>query len=258
MAFHPGRPFEMRLKHGVTVELIDPVIITGNGGREVRRRVQRWPRFIWTFQPRVIPMSEYQYIRNALAAYSTSSFRLQDPTMGYFRETQLTAYNNTNGKWVMEVDLDGGSSRHPYFNPTISELKIRKNGAVIANTGVTMTTEGGVPVINIPSTVTTDTIKVVGTFYPTVRFEGTLTATTVAMQSAQWRETSVPASTPPVTGCNSMEATYVALEEFKVIEVWEQGTVVEGEYGVDGLNPPGVQILNPDFLPPGLGQEGND
>ena len=234
MAFNPGRPFELRLKHGTTVELIDPIIVTGNGGREIRRRVQKWPRFLWTFPSRVVPMSEFQEIRNALSSYATSSFRLQDPTMGTFRETRLVAYNNTNGKWVLSVDLDGGSSRHPYFNPTISELKVRKNGVLMVTTGITMTTEGGYPVMNIPGTVTSDNITVVGPFYPTVRFEGTLAATTVAMRKAQWRETTTPPTTPTTSGCNAMEGWYVQLEEFKLIEVWEQGTVPNSGIGVDG------------------------
>lgn len=221
MAFYATRPLEMRLKHGVTLEVVDPVIITGNGAREIRRRTQRWSRFVWNFPNRIIPMSEFQQYRDILAIDPTASFQVTDPTMAFFRETTLTVYNSTGTKRTLLVDLDGGTSRRPYFNPIISELKIRKNGVIISSAGCTMTYEASLPVLNIPGALTSDVITVVGPFYPTVRFEGTLSATTVAMQRAQWRETSVVKSTQTKNDCNSVEANYVQMDSFKLIEVWE-------------------------------------
>lgn len=221
MAYTSIKPLEMRLKHGVTLEIVDPVIVTGNGAREIRRRTQRWSRYVWNYPPRIVPMSEFQQYRDILGQDASASFRVMDPTMAYIRETQLEPYEATATKWKLMVNLDGGYTKRPYFNPTINELVIRKNGAIISSAGCTMSYEGGWPVLNIPGTIITDTITVVGPFYATVRFEGTLAATTAAMQTAQWRETSSPTSSPTVTGIYVNEATYVEMDKFKLVEVWE-------------------------------------
>jgi len=218
MAFTNIAPLELRLKHGTILEVIDPVIVTGNGGREVRRRTQKWPRYVWTFPARIIPMSEFQQYRDRLSVNSVASFRVTDPTMAFFRETTLDSTVNT--KWKLLIDIDGGTSRHPYFNPVISELKIRKNGVIISNAGITMEYTKGEPYLVIPGTTTLDVVTVVGPWYATVRFEGTLSMTTAAMQRAKWRESSTP-SAQTVNNCNSVEATYVEMGEFKLVEVWE-------------------------------------
>jgi hypothetical protein len=231
MAFSSQTAFDLRLKHGITEEWSDPIVITGNGAREVRRRQQKYPRRVWTYQSRVLPVAEYNTMRARLtggtgnANYNSSySFRILDPLNPYFQETTLTSAGTTYWKMFVKMNSATTDIGHPYYNPILSgqnSIQIYKNGAPVNGATCSMVYVDGEPRLNIPGSVITDTILVSGLFFATVRLEGTISATTVTMKTGEWRGTHTPASTNLFDGNTDVEATYVNLGEFKLIEVWE-------------------------------------
>jgi hypothetical protein len=211
MAFLNSKFPTLKLKHGVTKEIVDPVSVTGNGAREVRRKQNRWERFVWTIPARNLPNADkdaiYKFLRST--DMGLKSFLYQDPTFPEFNATPLPF--RSSGTAYLNLPLDATTAgTHPVFNPVMGELVFRKNGNVVTATynGVD---SNGYPYVTITGgLLVTDVLTVTGPIYMTVRFNSTLRYSISAM------------SPSPLGGTCNVVPSVVELSDFQLIEVFER------------------------------------
>lgn len=201
----------LKLKHGITREVVDPVMITGNGAREVRRKQNRWERFVWTIPARNLVQSDIDAIYKFLngVGKGLDSFLFQDPHYPEFNNAKLA--NKATTGWYLNLPYDSTTAgTHPVMNPILGGLSIKKNGIAHAVTPTFAIDGDGFPIITIPSTSPSDVITISGAVYMTVRFEGTLTTTIAAMQKSTLGGT-----------CNVVPSVS-NIQDFRLVEVWER------------------------------------
>lgn len=201
----------LKLKHGIVREVVDPVMVTGNGAREVRRKQNRWERFVWTIPSRNLAQSDIDAIYKFLNGVDKSldSFLFQDPHFPEFNNSKLT--NKATNQWYLNLPFDSSTAgTHPVMNPVLAGLSFKKNGVAHAVTPTFAVDANGFPVITIPSTSPSDVVTITGPVYMTVRFEGTLTTTIMAMQKSTLGGT-----------CN-VTPTVSSIGDFRLVEVWER------------------------------------
>lgn len=210
MAFQNVTFPEIKLKHGISREIVVPVSVTGNGNRELRRKMYRHERFIYTIPARTLLEADKQAIYKFFnqVNYGLDSFMFKDPTIE-FNDSKLSFRSGTT--WWLNLPFDSTTAgTHPVYNPKLADLWFKKN--TVAVTGVTLSydTTTGLPYVTVPGSVNTDTITVSGPVYITVRFNGTFTHTTVAMA-------------PSTNGgtCNPVPVM-VELGDISLIEVFEK------------------------------------
>jgi len=200
----------LKLKHGVIKEIVDPVMITGNGAREVRRKQNKWERFVWTIPARYLLEADKTAITKFLRQtdMGLKSFLFQDPTYPEFNATPLTS-RSTN-TWYLTLPWDTTTAgTHPVFNPVMSGLVFKKNGVTVTATYTGIDGTNGLPYVTITGSVPADVITVTGPTYSTVRFAGPLRFSIAAMQKS------------PLGGTCNVVPTVVQLEDFQLIEVFE-------------------------------------
>lgn len=201
---------EIKLKHGIQKEVVDPVTITGNGAREVRRKQNRWERFIWTIPSRQLLDADKVAIHKFLrqVGMGLNSFLYRDPTYPSFVDAPLT--NRSGNTWFMNLPYDAiTAGTHPVFHPQMGGLVFKKGGVTATATfgGVD---SNGFPYVTISGSTPADSITVTGAVYMTVRFEGSLNFSIDAMAK----------STVATNSCDVVP-TIVTLNDFKLVEVFE-------------------------------------
>lgn len=200
----------LKLKHGITKEIVDPVMITGNGTREIRRKQNKWERFVWSIPARQLLEADKQAITKflRLTDMGLKSFLFQDPTYPEFNAAPLT--NRSTNTWYLTLPYDATTAgTHPVFNPVIGGLVFKKNGVTVTATYTGIDGTTGLPYVTITGSVPADTVTVTGPTYSTVRFAGPLAYTITAMAKS------------PLGGTCNVVPTVVQLADFQLIEVFE-------------------------------------
>lgn len=209
MAFLAVKFPTLRLKHGNVKEIIDPITVTGNGVREVRRRQNRWDRYSYNIPSRNL----YQADKEALVKFyrqvqgGLTSFLYQDPDFPEFNGHTLQ--NRSTNTWYLNIPYDISTpGSHPILNPQLTELVFKLNNVPI---GVTFTIDPstGFPYVTIPGSNPSSNITVFGPIYITVRFDSSITTTIVAMEKST------------LGGSCNVIPTYQSIADIKLIEVFE-------------------------------------
>jgi len=209
MAFQNVTFPDIKLKHGISKSVLDPVVITGNGAREVRRRQNRWPRYTWTYPARVMQESDRAAISNFLATVHTAqdSFKLRDPVQPTITNGKLAS--RSGATWYLNVPISSSvAGTHPIMNPDMSALTFYKNGVPTAATFGGLDADG-LPYVTVTSTSPSDTVTISGDLYLTVRFQGDLAWTIAAM------------TLPSGGDCTDVAPSVVELADFALVEVFE-------------------------------------
>lgn len=198
----------LRLTHGCTKQIIDPVFITGNGLREIRRKQTLFDRYLWTFPARNMLIDDvkalYKFYRQTNGGLD--SFLFQDPSFPEFNNDLLL--NKSGSTWFMALPYDSTTGgRHPVFNPQMGSLTFTRNGNPTSATF--SISSDGYPIVTIPSSVPSDTIRVTGPVYLTARFDQTIQFTIAATQKSSL-------STPNIT-----EPTVMLVGDVNIVEVFE-------------------------------------
>ena len=229
---------ELRLKHGTEKAINDPVSITSNGNREIRRKMNKIERYSWTIPSRNLHQED---VEEVVQFYNTvhgsvDSFLFKDPTMPELIEHRLTPV------YASGVATFGlyHSGMHPVMNlsdqafspvwdiSTSTDIIIKRNGVVQVwqdDYGVQMNIDpSAAPGYSqyprttfFGSTNSTvwgmnDVITYTGPIYHTVRFDGVLSYKISAMKKST-QSTSI--------GDNKVVPTVSALGDIKLVEVFE-------------------------------------
>lgn len=198
---------QLKLKHGISKQIIDPIMVTGNGAREVRRKQNKTDRGVWTFPARNISEADKQALVKFFqqTRMGADSFYFQDPTMPVLVDAPM-ASRSTN-TFYFNVPFDAVTpGNHPIVRPVNVGLTVKLNGTPTTNYSFATGTDG-LPYIQVTGATPTDTVTVSGAFYLVARFSGTLQYSIAAMQKVDNNCTVVP--------------TIVELADFQIIEVFE-------------------------------------
>lgn len=88
---------ELRLKHGVEKTINDPVSITSNGNREIRRKINKTARYSWNIPSRNLMQDEIEAIVKFADEVGTDSFLYKDPTLPELIDQPLTPMDTGPG-----------------------------------------------------------------------------------------------------------------------------------------------------------------
>lgn len=203
MAFQNVIMPKIKLIHGVTKQVVDPVLVVGNGTRETRRKQNRYERFVWSYPSRSVLEDSKQELYEFFKSTNSSldSFLFQDPDFPEFHGEGLT--HKSGSTWYLE--LPGG---HPIINPVMSELVFKIAG--VTKSATFAIDASGRPTVTITDSNASSTIQVYGAVYLTVRLNSPLTWTIVALEKS-----------PSGTDCTPV-ATVVDLGDISLIEVFER------------------------------------
>ena len=202
---------DLKMKHGAQKEVVMPISITGNGTREVRRKQNRFERFVWSIPARTLLEADKQAVYKFLnqVNFGLDSFLYKDPTMPELNGAIMTS--RSGDTWYLNLPFDSTTAgTHPIMNPVMGGFTFKKNG--IAVTGVTFggLDTNGLPHITVPTSISTDTITVTGPVYMTARFDSTFSYTITAMAPSPLGATCAPAT------------TMVEMGDIKIVEVFER------------------------------------
>lgn len=210
MAFQAVKFPNLKLKHGNVKEIIDPITVTGNGAREVRRKQNRWDRYSWTIPSRQLTDTDklalLKFFRQVQSGLD--SFLYQDPDFPEFNGHKLQSRSGST--WYLNVPYDLTTpGTHPILNPQMGELTFKRNG-VTAVTTYGGLDSNGFPYVTVTGSSASDTITVFGNVYMTARFDSTITTSITAMQKSTINNNCIV--TPLVS----------AISDIKLIEVFER------------------------------------
>lgn len=208
MAFQAIKFPNLKLKHGNIKETIDPITITGNGTREVRRKQNRWDRYSWTIPSRQLIESDklalIKFFRQVESGLT--SFLYQDPDFPEFNGHTLQ--NRSGSTWYLNVPYDLITpGTHPIFHPQLGELTFKVNGT---NASTTFAIDSnGFPYVTIAGSSSGSTITVYGNVYMTARFDSSITTTITAMEKSTLNNSCI------------VKPTVSSISDIKLIEVFE-------------------------------------
>lgn len=200
----------LKLKHGITKEMVDPISITGNGAREVRRKQNKTDRGVWSIPARAMSETDKQTLVTFLqqTKMGLDSFYFQDPTYPEFNNAVMP-WRSSNTYWLNVPYNTSTGGSHPVLRPKMGELSFKLNGTPTtaalltdATTGLPYIQMGGAGGSNIVCTVT-------GPCYLVARFAGPLNYTIAAMEKSSLGGT-----------CNVVP-TVIQLGDFQIVEVFE-------------------------------------
>lgn len=226
----------LRLKHGVEKTVNDPVSITSNGNREIRRRINAVERYSWNIPSRNLTQADMETMVNFFSTVrsSTDSFLYRDPTMPQVENLQLIPF--TQGGIVYFAMYHSGyhpilnltnAGLNPYWNIMQTGVVFRKNG-VILDPGSAFTLKMNCdPVLDLGSTsfqhprttilkassgtwLDTDVITYSGPLYKTVRFDSMVSYRISAMEKSSL-----------ITGTCEVVPTVSEMADIKLMEVFE-------------------------------------
>lgn len=170
------------MKHGVNKRITDPVSVSSNGTYEYRVKRSRWDRYSWTLPTQTMTDTQKESVRNFLLqrGNALNSFRFVDPTIDEFVDAPLA--HVSGDYWRLALPYDSSTpGTHPIFNPVLGELSVTVGGSPDSINAFTVL--NGVPVIQITGTVGTETVKVSGPIYFTVRLNNDLNYALVALDT---------------------------------------------------------------------------
>ena len=199
MAFQAVTFPKMRLTHGMVKTVIDPMIITGNGVRELRRRQTRFDRFLWSFPARNLDQTDVDALYKFYVQVNRGldSFRFQDPEFPEYNSSPLLHRSGTT--WYLGIPDDATTGgRHPVFNPVMGSLSFTRNGSPVTPTF--SISSDGFPIVTITGSSGTDDIRVTGPVYMTARFESPLSFTIVATSKSALNDSCTPIPTMQLVG----------------------------------------------------------
>lgn len=202
MAFQNVIMPKLKLVHGASKQIVDPVTVIGNGARETRRKQNRYERFVWNFPTRSI-LNEtktelYSFFRGVNMALD--SFLFQDPDFPEFTYTPLI--NQKSGdSWYFETPTG-----HPIFNPDMANLVFRVGGVI--KTATFAIDANGRPVVTVADSALGG-VTVTGPCYLAVRLGAPISWAITAMDKSVTGQTCTP--TPSI----------VDLSDITLVEVFE-------------------------------------
>lgn len=163
-----------KLIHGLRKSSSLPTKIVSNGNTEYRIRTNAFERFSWTYPSSTMTDSQLREIYNFWVTREggLKAFKFQDPDYPNFVDAKLTSAGGS--KWYLRIPYDSNTpGTHRIFNLTIGSTTCTKNGnpATIASAQIETT---GEPTITVTGSVSTDTIRISGPCYFSVRFDGNL------------------------------------------------------------------------------------
>jgi len=203
MAFQNVIMPQIKLMHGVTKQVIDPVLIVGNGNRETRRKQNRYERFIWSYPARSILDTSKQELHEFFRGVNMAldSFLFQDPDFPEFYNTELV--HKTGSIWYLELP-----NGHPVINPVMGGLVFKVNGTTKAATFAI--DADGRPTVDVTDSSAITTVTVSGPVYMTVRLNSPIAWTLTAFDQS-------------LSGANCAPAPYIVdLSDIELIEVFER------------------------------------
>lgn len=227
---------ELRLKHGIEKTVNDPVSITSNGNREIRRRINAVERYSWNIPARHLLQADMETMVNFFGEVTSSvdAFLYKDPTMPQLVNQQLKPF--TVGGVVYFALYHSGY--HPILNlgsnGTINPLwHALQSGVVFKKNGVTLTSGQFTvkmncdPVLDLnavdfqhPRTtiikaptgtwLDTDVITYSGPLFKTVRFDSMVSYRIATMEKSNL-----------LTGTCDVVPTVSEMADIKLMEVFE-------------------------------------
>lgn len=199
---------ELKLKHGVEKTINDPVSITSNGNREIRRRINAVERYSWNIPSRNLLQADMEAMVQFFSDMSSSvdSFLYRDPTQGRLTNQQLVPFTVGGITYFAlyhtgfhpVLNLSGSGQQNPYWHTFSSNATFSKNGVSQSpsNFIVKMNCD---PVLDLGATnfqhprttvikaatgtwLETDVVTYTGLLYKTVRFDSMLSYRISAMR----------------------------------------------------------------------------
>ena len=163
-----------KLIHGISKSSEIPTRVVGNGNTEYRMRTNAFERFIWEWPSATMTTEQ---IRELYKFWNQRDgglrgFKFQDPDYPNFVNAKLSSAGGS--KWYLRIPFDSDTpGTHRVFNLTLGSTTCTKNGtpATIASAQVEST---GEPTITVTGSISTDTIRISGPCYLSVRFDGSI------------------------------------------------------------------------------------
>jgi len=227
---------ELRLKHGVEKTINDPVSITSNGNREIRRKVNKTERYSWTIPARNLMQDDMQAIIDFSRSVVSSqhSFLYRDPTMPelvdhpltkiYANGTQYFALYHSGLHPVINMEAGGPVSEFDLYNPAVI---IKRNGVVYDKNSIDWLWNKKMSNLGRPDLPMTcvgsaynwgvgDTVTFTGPIFHTVRLDSMISYRVAAFEKAF----------APISGCD-ITPTVSEMADIKLIEVFEYSGINE-------------------------------
>lgn len=222
MAFQNITFPDLKLKHGLVKTVVDPVVITGNGAREVRRRQNQFERFVWSIQSRNLTEADKLAIHAFLRGVNIAqdSFLYRDPTWPTFTDVRLPQGTGT-GAGVSQRQLCfpyavpnvsnilDNRLKHPIYNLSLTGLTFKNNGVTAAASSFGVLDDGH-QYVTVTGATNGSNVTVTGTPKLVVRFNGQLGWAIAAM------------TLPSGGACGDVVPSVVQLADFQLVEVFEQ------------------------------------
>lgn len=220
---------DLRLKHGVEKTINDPVAITSNGNREIRRKINKTERYSWNIPARNLLQADMQAIIDFSRTVTSSvdSFLYKDPTMPELVNQPLTrmfadglnyfALYHSGTHPVMNLLAGGNLPQFDLFNDAVV---IKRNGVVVDKNTINLAYNKDPSTLGRPDLPRTtilssnwaanDVITYTGPIYHTVRLDSMISYRIAALK----RSTVVSGSCEVVPIVSEMA-------DIKLIEVFE-------------------------------------
>jgi archaellum component FlaF (FlaF/FlaG flagellin family) len=226
---------ELRLKHGIEKSINDPVSITSNGNREIRRRVNAVERYSWTIPARHLVQSDMNTIVDFFSTVTSSvdSFLYRDPTMPEAVNLLLKPFTvggvvyfamyHSGYHPIMNL---GSGFINPIWDASMTNVVVKKNGVALASNQFTVKMNCD-PVADLGSTtfqhprttvikdasgtwLDTDIITYSGPLFKTVRFDSMIAYKIAVLEKSNL-----------ITGACEVVPTVSQMADIKLMEVFE-------------------------------------
>ena len=168
--------------HGVSKTITDPVNVSSNGTYEYRVKRTEWERYNWSIPTQTMTDEQKETIKSFLIQrnHALNSFKFVDPDATDLADAVMS--HATGDWWYLNLPFDATTpGTHPIFNPTVGELSVTVDD--VADTINAFDVSTGVPRIQITGTTGTETVKVSGPIYFTVRLATNLSYAIFALDT---------------------------------------------------------------------------
>lgn len=227
---------ELRLKHGVEKTINDPVSITSNGNREIRRRINAVERHSWNIPSRNLLQADMDAMLlffNTVRS-SVDSFLYRDPVLPQLTNVQLYPFSvggvtyfalyHTGFHPVLNFGNNVGTN--PNWHAFDTKSVFKRNGTTLATSQFTVKMNCD-PVLDLGATAfqhprttiikastgswaLTDVITYSGPLYKTVRFDSMVSYKIAVLEKSTL-----------LTGSCEVLPTVSQMADIKLMEVFE-------------------------------------
>lgn len=168
---------ELKLIHGMSRTRSDRTVVFGNGYNEFRIRRGNIDPLDWSFPGRNMLAAD---AKTLIDFYNTvngtlDSFKFKDPSD--YKWTLFELEHHSGTAWTLK------SNSGSYIYLLNGAINIFLNTVGIGSTS-TVTVINGKPTINVPGSISTDTVQVTGQFYYGARFNSTLSYEVAALDNS--------------------------------------------------------------------------